>query len=232
MLVRVLEPEVMDTPEEAADYDAMDHAVVNARFCDDVVALLATLASSSATSTSLADGAVLDVGTGTARIPVELAARLPRARFVAIDLAEHMLAIAARHVANAGLDARVRLERVDAKATAYDAGAFSVVVSNSIVHHIPEPARVLEEMWRVLAPGGVLFVRDLARPESRADLGRLVETYASGEPERARVLFEASLEAALTPAEIVAMIAPLGIPPHAVAMTSDRHWTLHTVKPW
>ena len=35
MLERVLEPEVMDTAEEARDYDSMDHAAVNTRFCDD-----------------------------------------------------------------------------------------------------------------------------------------------------------------------------------------------------
>ena len=38
MLARVLEPEVMDTEEEAADYDAMDHAVVNDAFCTDFLA--------------------------------------------------------------------------------------------------------------------------------------------------------------------------------------------------
>ena len=32
MLSRVLEPEVMDSPEEASDYDAMDHAEVNRLF--------------------------------------------------------------------------------------------------------------------------------------------------------------------------------------------------------
>ncbi len=40
MLDRVLEPEVMDTVEEAVDYDAMDHAEVNRRFVDDLLAVL------------------------------------------------------------------------------------------------------------------------------------------------------------------------------------------------
>lgn len=37
-LERILEPEVMDDAEDAALYDAMDHAAVNARFVDDLVA--------------------------------------------------------------------------------------------------------------------------------------------------------------------------------------------------
>ena len=61
-LPRTLEPEVMDTEEEARDYDAMDHRDVNTRFCDDLLELL--------------DGKpprrALDVGTGTALIPIEL----------------------------------------------------------------------------------------------------------------------------------------------------------------
>jgi hypothetical protein len=39
-------------------------------------------------------------------------------------------------------------------------------------------------------------------------------------------LFEASLHAALTVDEVVALAAPLGIPSEAVRQTSDRHWTL------
>ena len=40
-LSRILEPEIMDSPEEAADYDSMDHAEVNRRFVDDLLAAIA-----------------------------------------------------------------------------------------------------------------------------------------------------------------------------------------------
>ncbi len=36
MLQRILEPEVMDTDEDAREYDAMDHAAVNAVFVVDL----------------------------------------------------------------------------------------------------------------------------------------------------------------------------------------------------
>ena len=39
-LDRILEPEVMDSAEEARDYDAMDHSEVNRRFVDDLLAAL------------------------------------------------------------------------------------------------------------------------------------------------------------------------------------------------
>jgi len=227
-LPRTLEPEVMDTEEEARDYDAMDHAQVNARFCDDLLATAPRL------------GRVLDVGTGTALIPIELCRRDPRVEVDAIDLASHMLALAARNVARAELGRRIRVARMDAKATPWADGAFDAVMSNSIVHHIPEPRRILAEVWRLVSPGGVLFVRDLERPENAPRVAELVSTYAPiphapadlrSRHERQRALFEASLLAALTADEVRAMVAPLGIPGDAVRSTSDRHWTLVRVKP-
>ncbi|MDI3290238.1 class I SAM-dependent methyltransferase [Polyangium sp. 15x6] len=227
MLPRVLEPEVMDTPEEARDYDAMDHAAVNRAFCEDMLAVLST------------PGRVLDVGTGTARIPIELCALSPSAEVVAIDLAEHMLALARENIERAGLASRVTVAKIDAKALPYPDGSFGAVLSNSIVHHIPEPAQVLAEMWRVTSRGGLLFVRDLHRPETEGEIDRLVALYSGERPadpaaaisfDHQRSLFRASLAAALTATEIAAFVAPLGIPASAVRMTSDRHWTLSAVK--
>lgn len=227
-LPRVLEPEVMDTAQEASDYDAMDHGDVNARFCEDLLAKRHSVTR------------VLDVGTGTALIPIELCKRVPGAVVEAIDLAEHMLAVAKRNVERAGLAGRIQLSRLDAKKTGFSPGSFDSVISNSIVHHIPEPASVLAEMWRLTAKGGLLFVRDLARPETAARLAQLVQTYApvpSSGPHhvlamhaRQRDLFAASLHAALTPGELRGMVAPLGIPPEAVELTSDRHWTLAALR--
>jgi ubiquinone/menaquinone biosynthesis C-methylase UbiE len=232
LLPRVLEPEVMDTEEEAHDYDAMDHSAVNARFCDDLLSQL---------SPDARARRVLDVGTGTALIPIELARRAPEATIVALDLAEHMLALARRNVELAGLGGRIELARRDAKSAGYPPGSFDVVMSNSIVHHIPDPSRVLAEMWVLTAEGGLLFVRDLLRPETESRVRALVDAYADVDPalegaeraraERQRALFEASLRASLTPAEVEALVAPLGIAETCVQVTSDRHWTLAARKP-
>jgi len=237
MMQRVLEPEVMDTDEEARDYDAMDHAEVNARFCDD---LLAYARESGRPLDRRSPPRVLDAGTGTALIPIALCARAEGFEVVGADLAEHMLALGRANVKRAGLEHRVRLERVDAKRTRFEDGAFGAVMSNSIVHHIPEPADVLAELWRLTARGGILFVRDLHRPESEAEVDGLVTLHGGALPEdpaarpafeRQRALFRASLCAALTVSEVASLVAPLGIAPAAVRMTSDRHWTLACEKP-
>jgi ubiquinone/menaquinone biosynthesis C-methylase UbiE len=220
MLHRVLEPEVMDKAEDARDYDAMDHSAVNRLFATDFLARW--------TGTS----PILDVGTGTAQIPIQVCHQINdrTVRIVAIDLADHMLALARTNVARAGVADRVTLEKADAKGFAYPDGHFGAVISNSIVHHIPEPAACFAEMHRVCAPGGTLFVRDLLRPPDVVTLRKLVDTYAAGANEHQRKLFAESLHAALTLDEVRALVVRLGYPPDAVRATSDRHWTLSAVR--
>ena len=220
MLSRVLEPEVMDSPEEAIDYDAMDHSAVNRLFVDDF------LAAWQSQSDNSDEGQILDLGTGTAQIPIELASRDSRFNVLAVDLSENMLTLAGKNIAAAGLSRQIHLERVDAKRLLYASCSFAAVMSNSIVHHIPEPAGVLREACRVLRDGGVIFVRDLLRPNDDATVRHLVGTYAADANEHQRQLFEASLRAALSLDEIRRIVAELCHDPLQVHQTSDRHWTL------
>lgn len=223
MLSRVLEPEVMDTAEEAADYDAMDHRAVNGAFCIDFLEAAARLKIQQ----------ILDVGTGTALIPIELCSRAPAIRVTAIDLAAHMLAVARTNVERAGLQDRISLEQRDAKSAGWPDGEFDAVISNSIVHHIPDPADALGEMWRLVGKGGALFVRDLVRPKDDVHVEALVEKYApegSARDNRQRALFEASLRAALTKSEVETIARQAGIANASVSISSDRHWTLFATR--
>lgn len=213
MLPRVLEPEVMDSAEEARDYDAMDHSAVNRLFVADFLSFWH------------GSGPILDVGTGTAQIPIELCRQSLAAQVTAIDMAEHMLAVGRENVRRAGFADRIQLQRCDGKKLPFADASFTAVISNSIVHHIPDPAQVILEMVRMAAPGGVLFVRDLLRPEDDESVTRLVRTYAGDANAHQRQMFDASLRAALTIAEIRALVAAVGFAADTVKQTSDRHWT-------
>ena len=219
MLPRVLEVEVMDTAAEARDYDAMDHAAVNRLFVADF------------RSVWNGRNPVLDVGAGTAQIPIELCRQNASARVVAIDLAEQMLAVGRENVLRADLADRVHLERVDAKKMPYPDGSFGAVMSNSIIHHIPHPACAFAEMARVVAPGGTLFLRDLLRPRDDAHLLTLVEQHAAGANAHQKQMFADSLHAALTLEEVREIVVSLGFDPAAVRQTTDRHWTWSALKP-
>jgi ubiquinone/menaquinone biosynthesis C-methylase UbiE len=220
MLPRKLEPEVMDTEVEAVDYDRMDHAAVNRLFADDFLELAPDRLPGRATCR------VLDVGTGTAQIPIEIGRRRNDLRITAIDLAAHMLQVAQRNVISAGLSAQIKLEQLDAKGLPYADGDFDAVISNSIIHHIPDPRIAFREMVRVLRPGGTLFVRDLLRPPDRPTLERLVATYAGEANDHQRQMFGDSLHAALSLEEVHALLGDAGLQADSVKQTSDRHWTI------
>jgi len=213
MLQRVLEPEVMDSPEEALDYDSMDHSEVNRAFVSDLLASHAVARD------------VLDLGTGTAQIPIELCRQNDAVRVMAVDASVSMLDVARANLEVAGLTDRIQLDRVDAKQLPYADGRFACVMSNSIVHHLADPQPALAEALRVAAPGGWIFFRDLARPQDEAELARLVETYAGDANDHQRRMFADSLRAALTCEEMRDLAGRLGAAPQGVQMTSDRHWT-------
>jgi ubiquinone/menaquinone biosynthesis C-methylase UbiE len=213
MLPRVLEPEVMDSIEEAQDYDSMDHTQVNRVFVADFL------------SCWNGQNPILDVGTGTAQIPIELCSHLSEAQVVAIDLAEHMLVVGRENVRRAGFSDRIRLERQDAKHLPYPARSFAAIISNSIVHHIPEPAAVLAEVVRVGRPGTILFIRDLLRPPSDEAVRHLVATYVGDANAHQQKMFDDSLRAALSLDEIRSLVIGLGFDANTVKQTTDRHWT-------
>ncbi len=222
MIPRVLEPEVMESPLEAIDYNTMDHSQVNRAFVDDLVGALCP-APPSRPGGRLA---ILDVGTGTALIPIELCRRPGEWHVTAADLSRAMLDVARENINRAGYQVQITPQHLDAKRLPFPAGQFDVVMSNSIIHHIPDPKECLGEMVRVVGAGGLLFVRDLLRPDSQMELDRLVALYAGDANAHQRQMFGESLHAALTLDEVRALAAPFGIHADCVRQTSDRHWTL------
>jgi ubiquinone/menaquinone biosynthesis C-methylase UbiE len=208
----------MDSAEEARDYDAMDHATVNRVFIADLLAVWKPQGLQP-------QDRVLDVGTGTAQIPIEFCRQSAIGSVVAVDAAHHMIAVAKDNVRRAGLEGRIEVQFTDAKRLPLADNSFDAVMSNSIVHHIPEPFTVLAEMARVVAPGGVLFVRDLLRPADDATVRHLVATYAGDANAHQQKMFDDSLRAALTLDEVRALVRRLGFDPSGVRQNSDRHWT-------
>ncbi len=218
----------MNDPAEAREYDQMDHAAVNAAFVEDLLAC--EVLTSGPVDPQADDSVVLDIGTGTALIPIELCRRFRLCRIVASDAASSMLELAKLNVAIHQCEHRIQLHHGDAKQLEFSENLFDGVMSNSWHHHLAEPAAGVAQMWRVCKPGGWLFCRDLLRPNDDSEVERLVSVHAAGETSSSQQLFRQSLHAALSLDEIRQIVQPLGILADAVQATSDRHWTLCTRK--
>jgi ubiquinone/menaquinone biosynthesis C-methylase UbiE len=210
---RVTEPEVMDSSQEAIEYDSMDFLEVNTAFAERAIAL------------GPPQGLILDAGTGTARIPILMCQQRPQWQIIGIDLAQSMLEIGQKNVEHAGLQQQIKLELVDAKQMPYPDEHFDMVVSNSIVHHLPDPLPFLLELKRVLKPNGAILLRDLMRPDSLETLQAIVDREAGDCNAHQKQLFRDSLHAAFTLDEVNELLQQAGLEGVNVYQSSDRHWT-------
>lgn len=212
-LARVLEPEFMDSEEDAASYDAMDHAQPNQAF----VARLVDLG---------AGGRMLDLGTGPGHIPMLVLERLPEARIVAVDAARSMLEHAERRRQRSRHRNRVTFALGDIKRLNYPDRCFDAVFSNTVMHHLADPGVFLREAARVKKRRGALLIRDLFRPRDADELERLVALHAAAADPMQRQLFRQSLHAALTPDEFRALAAANDLERAELVIDSDRHMSL------
>jgi hypothetical protein len=85
---------------------------------------------------------------------------------------------------------------------------------------------LFREIARIAKPGAGIFLKDLRRPASRAELDDLVATYASHDTPYQRLLFRNSLHAALRPEEVADLACAAGLVGAEVMVPSDRHWQL------
>ncbi len=210
---RVLEPEVMVTSQEAVEYDAMDFTEVNAAFAQRVI------------DVGPQSGLILDAGTGTARIPILICQQCPQWQIIGIDLAQNMLLIGSKNVEQAGLQKQIALEIVDSKHLPYQDGYFEMVISNSLVHHLPEPLPFFLEIKRVLKPNGAILIRDLIRPANAAITNAMVDSIGKNYDEHQKTLLRDSLHAAFTLDEVNEIVQKAGLDGLQVYQSSDLHWT-------
>lgn len=213
MMDRVLEPEIMDDPEQARIYAAADFSEENALFVDQFLLCAG----------ELDDAHIVDLGCGPADIPIRLAKRCDTVRVTGIDASPPMIAIARQAVERAGLNERIQLccQRFQDVVLPEPADG---VISNSLVHHVRNPLQFWYAVKRMAKPGSPVLVMDLLRPDSPEAARELVERYAANEPKRLQEDFYRSLLAAFTEDEVAAHLAELNLTRLLVDVVDDRHW--------
>lgn len=95
---------------------------------------------------------VLDLGCGRGFVPITMAQRYPRSRFVGYDFSEENIEYANQRVAELGLE-NVRFELRDA-ATFEDSGQYGLITTFDAIHDQAYPAAVLDNIHRALKDGG------------------------------------------------------------------------------
>ena len=106
-----------------------------------------------------AGSVVLDVGTGPGRVPRLIAAAYPAVEVEGVDLSPEMIARAAS-TANRTRTSNLRFRVGDVAALPFADNSVDLVVSTLSLHHWDDPAASLNEIVRVLAPGGQAWIYD------------------------------------------------------------------------
>jgi trans-aconitate methyltransferase len=100
---------------------------------------------------------------------------------------------------------------------------FQVLVSNSLLHHLHDPAVLWTSLRQLAAPGALVVVRDLRRPADAPALRTLVRRHGAGAPAVLRRDFAHSLRAAFRPEEVRQQLAAAGLEQLQVRPWQDRY---------
>jgi 2-polyprenyl-3-methyl-5-hydroxy-6-metoxy-1,4-benzoquinol methylase len=212
---RILEPELMEDEAQVLAYAAADFEEVNQGFLDRFREYFP----------EFTEGHILDLGCGPGDIPVRFARALPSCRITGVDASEPMIGLAGVAVKQAGLADRItfRCERFQGVSLIEPVDA---VVSNSLLHHVPNPLQFWYRLRQLVKPGSPVLVMDLLRPDSPEEAQAIVDRNAAKEPDILRRDFYNSLLAAFTEDEVAAQLAEMNLSQLNVDVVDDRHWVV------
>lgn len=126
----------------------------------------------------LPDGAaVLEVAPGPGYLAIEVA-KLDRFAVTGLDISRTMVQIARQNATAVGV--AVDFEQGDATAMPFADGSFDLIVCQAAFKNFRRPVSALDEMHRVLRPGGLAVVQDMRREATTADIDREVRSQALG----------------------------------------------------
>lgn len=205
---RVLEPEVMDDEAEAEEYAKADFSDSNSWFVEHLVKDYPEYLVN-----------VVDIGCGPADVPIRIAKAVPDAVITAVDASGPMVKLAESAVASAGLDSRIKVVKCRLPGTS---GKYDAVLCKDMLHHLPEPALLWNELTSLAKKKTAVYVMDLFRPESKEDAKRTTERIAGNMHPVLKNGFYNSLLAAHTVEEVKKQLEEAGLA-LSVEKVTDRH---------
>jgi ubiquinone/menaquinone biosynthesis C-methylase UbiE len=108
-------------------------------------------------------GEAVDLGCGPGHLAVRLAQQAPGLHVTGVDLADEMLSQGEACARRAGMADRVLFKKGDAQWIPFADRSMDLVISTLSLHHWRDPVAVLDEVARVLRPGGAFLIFDLRR---------------------------------------------------------------------
>jgi ubiquinone/menaquinone biosynthesis C-methylase UbiE len=171
----------------------------------------------------------LDLGCGPADITIRFARRYPSAKLVGVDGSPAMLqhgrrALEQSGLTQSGLTQRIQLIQGYLPGAQLPHPSYDAVISNSLLHHLKDPAVLWQSVVRYAKPGAPVFVMDLLRPDDEQQAQALVNLYAADEQQVLRKDFHSSLLAAYRETEVRQQLEQNALSGLEQRVVSDRHF--------
>lgn len=211
---RIPEPELMDDPEQALAYARADFSEPHNHFIDLITHHFGPSLS----------GTVLDLGCGPGDICRRFALRFPDCRIHGVDASAAMLDLARTDTQAQGPEGRIEYFLARLPNSPLPLERYDVLISNSLLHHLDNPASLWKTITGYGRSGTAVFVMDLLRPANREQAGVLLREYAANEPDVLQKDFLNSLLAAYRTDEVRQQLAQQGLDQLRVEVVSDRHF--------
>ncbi len=211
---RVPEAELMLDPAQALAYARADFAEPHDRCVALLTAKLPSLP---------VRGRALDLGCGPGDVTLRLAHRLAEWSIDALDGSPAMIALAREAAVAGAVDMRVRFIDAVLPANPPPPADYDLVFSNSLLHHLADPAVLWDVVRRSARRDAAVFVMDLLRPADEDEARALVRRYAADEPAVLQTDFFNSLRAAYRPDEVRSQLAAAELGNLSIEVVSDRH---------
>lgn len=107
---------------------------------------------------------ILDIATGTGDLALAAAKRFPEAHVVGLDIASQMLEVGRVKIRERDLEARITMELGDSEQIGHSSDCFDAVLCAYGTRNFQDLVKGLEEMYRVLRPGGKVAILEFSHP--------------------------------------------------------------------
>lgn len=220
---RVPEPELMESEAQASAYDSADLSITHDRFIEQFRKTFPFFPSA---------GYVLDLGCGTADITRRFARAFPECKIDGIEGANEMIRYAELALANDLMVYRqIRLIKGIMPHIQPPRRRYQAIISNSLLHHLADPATLWSYVKSYGAIGSAIFIMDLRRPRSEGRLMNMVKLYGNYGSAFFQRDFTNSLRAAYQVSEVRTQLRQARLDNLNIRASGDRHLIVAGVIP-
>jgi ubiquinone/menaquinone biosynthesis C-methylase UbiE len=153
-------------------------------------------------------GNVLEIGPGPGYVGLEWLKRFPDSTLTGCEISREMIKLAIKNARDYGFESIARYVEGNCMQMPFQDCSFDAVFSNGSLHEWEAPAKVFNEINRVLKPEGLFCITDMRR-----DVNPLIKwlIYSSTKPKEIRPGFLTSLNASYTVAELKDILSRTGL---------------------